>query len=107
MVLPLTRGAALFDAKKYFAALPLLASACDAKSYRACSYLGLMYEDGHGVPQNIVRAIGLFSRACDNGDGKGCNDLAILYDHGQGLQPKICLARLNALGQSMQRKLCF
>jgi len=79
------RGAALFESKHYFAALPLLASACDAKSYRACSYLGLMYEDGHGVPTNIVRAIGLFSQACDNGDGKGCNDLAILYDHGTGL----------------------
>lgn len=63
-------------------AAQLFTRACDGNYLIGCVHLGLMYEDGNGIPRNPARAAQLFTRACDGGDTVGCNNLGLMYQHG-------------------------
>jgi hypothetical protein len=43
--------------------------ACDSGDFSACNSLGLMYQEGDGVTQDLTRASAFFRRACDDGRG--------------------------------------
>jgi TPR repeat protein len=59
--------------------------ACDAGSPQGCGYLGFMYDNGYGVPQDVGLAVTLTERACDEGDAYGCAYLGYLHQVGRGV----------------------
>lgn len=46
--------------------------------------LGVIYQNGRGVPRDRTRAEAYFKRAAENGSNEGMNDLAWLYQHWPG-----------------------
>src|SRR5208337_3329426 len=51
----------------------------------AQTYLGTLYDFGHGVPQNYEQAALWYRKAADQGDAKAQTYLGILYDFGHGV----------------------
>ncbi len=47
--------------------------------------LGLMYRNGHGVPQDDAEAVKWYRKAAEQGNAKAQNDLGTLYSNGQGV----------------------
>ena len=60
-------------------------SACDSGDMISCYDLGVMYQGGQGVPQDLERAVILFQRSCDGGVGASCNNLGFMYELGAGV----------------------
>jgi TPR repeat protein len=58
----------------------------EAADPRAETYLGQMYENGYGVPQDYERAVYWFRRAAERGYASGQYHLGFMYHHGRGLQ---------------------
>ena len=52
----------------------------------AQSNLGLMYEKGHGVPQDYVAAIGWYRKAAEQGLAIGQSNLGVMYTNGLGVE---------------------
>ena len=44
-----------------------------------CTRLGLMYDAGDGVTQDLARAASLYQQACDGEDVLGCYSLGVMY----------------------------
>lgn len=59
-----------------------LASAGDVN---AQLYLGFMYADGQGVPQNYIHAATWTRRAAEQGDDRAQNNLGVMYEDGHGV----------------------
>ncbi|QPF88251.1 sel1 repeat family protein [Bradyrhizobium genosp. L] len=51
----------------------------------AQTYLGFLFETGHGVPQNYTEAAMWYRRAATQGDSLAQYSLGLLYDRGQGV----------------------
>ncbi len=49
--------------------------ACDRGEADGCTNLGVLYEDGKGVPQDQAQAAAYYRRGCEGGSTQGC-DLA-------------------------------
>src|SRR5687768_9064727 len=49
----------------------LFGRACDAGHGEACAGLGLLVQDGIGVPDDDARALEIYGRGCDLGAGVG------------------------------------
>jgi hypothetical protein len=47
--------------------------------------LGLMYDNGHGVPQNYTEAVKWYRMAAEQGNADAQNNLGTMYQHGQGV----------------------
>ena len=62
-----------------------LSQACDAGDMQSCDDLGLRYESGLDVTQDLERAVSLFQRACDGELMLGCNHLGSMYRTGAGV----------------------
>lgn len=54
--------------------------------------LGMMYEQGEGVPQNRAEAIKWYQKAADQGHPSAQSDLAYLYEHGEGVPQDLAKA---------------
>ena len=67
----------------YVRALSYLQKAADAGASRAVYHLGVLYEDGLGVPEDLPRAIGLFERAADADEYFAILHVARLYADGR------------------------
>ena len=52
---------------------------------RAQFFLGLMYYNGKGVPQDYKEAVKWFSLSAEQGDSEAQFNLGIMYDEGQGV----------------------
>ena len=48
-------------------------------------YLGVMYDNGQGVPQNYARAVKWYRKAAKKEYAKAQNNLGVMYDNGQGV----------------------
>jgi TPR repeat protein len=48
--------------------------------------LGLLYVDGHGVPQNLVEAVNWFRRAAEQDYAPAQHNLGAMYGSGQGVK---------------------
>jgi TPR repeat protein len=46
--------------------------ACDGGHLEGCFRLGLLFDDGRGVPQDRARAEDLYAKACKGGEASGC-----------------------------------
>ncbi len=58
---------------------------CDQGDPRACTNLGVMFENAQGVYRDEVKAAELYSRGCDGDDSLGCTYLGFLYQGGRGV----------------------
>lgn len=47
--------------------------------------LGLMYANGHGVPQDYKAAVEWYGKAAQQGDALAQNNLGVMYDNGRGV----------------------
>ncbi|MCY3593818.1 MAG: tetratricopeptide repeat protein [Bacteroidetes bacterium] len=52
---------------------------------RAQKNLGVMYENGHGVPENYQEALNWYRRAAEQGDTTAQRNLGNMYDNGKGV----------------------
>ena len=48
-------------------------------------YLGNMYHDGQGVPQDYVEAVAWYRKAADQGDAEAQYNLGVMYENGEGI----------------------
>ena len=69
----------------YDAALPWVRYAADAGDTDAMSNLGLLYENGQGVPQDCAKAAELYQKAADAGNPRALKYLGVLYKNGWGV----------------------
>ncbi len=58
---------------------------CQTSPAAACTDRGMMYFNGQGVTQDLVKAVEFFRQACDRKDALGCFDLGVAYDYGAGV----------------------
>ena len=63
----------------------LKAKASHGDTVAECT-IGVMYQQGHGVPQDYVQAAKWFQRAAKHGQGDAQFCLGELYQHGQGVK---------------------
>ena len=59
---------------------------------RAQYDLGLMYDQGQGVPQSDREAIYWYGRAADQGEPRALYNLGLMYLNGQGVPPDLIKA---------------
>ena len=60
-------------------AVRLYQQACDGGSMLECQLLGIMYETGNGVTQDLGNAVMLFQKACDGEMMESCYRLGVMY----------------------------
>ncbi len=58
---------------------------CDLGDARACTNLGVMFENGQGVYRDGVKAAELYRSGCDGDDSLGCTYLGFMYQGGSGV----------------------
>jgi uncharacterized protein len=85
---------ALYEAKEYRKAFPLMKEAAELGSLQAMSILGSMYLLGRGVPENGAQAVKWLKQAVDAGFDGAVSVLGMAYATGSaGIRIDIPLAR--------------
>ena len=82
-----------YQAKDYATALQLFKQADQKGHMKAARYLGLMYENGYGVPKDIREAVRWYQRAADLGDVTGTYYLGLCYEEGKGVKQDFAKAK--------------
>ena len=82
VALLLLAGVASAQTAQDVAALRKQAQAGDAS---AQNNLGVMYEDGTGVPQDDTQAVAWYRKAADQGDASAQYNLGLMYANGTGV----------------------
>jgi len=65
--------------------LQLLMSACEAKHVGGCSNLGIAFEYGDGVEEDLGKAATYYRYACGGGLVAACSNLGRMYAYGRGI----------------------
>ena len=78
-------GRALMAADKNEEAVEFSQKGCDFGDRMACNSLGLSYETGRGVSQDLPKAVQLYTQACEAKNGISCRNLGSLMLEGKGL----------------------
>jgi uncharacterized protein len=81
----LGQGVAAFKRQDYVAASRSFIPLAERGDASAQSYLGFMFENGRGVPQNYTEAAMWYRRAAEQGDSLAQYSLGLLYDKGFGV----------------------
>jgi TPR repeat protein len=81
----LGQGVAAFKRQDYVAASRNFIPLAERGDASAQSYLGFMFENGRGVPQNYTEAAMWYRRAAEQGDSLAQYSLGLLYDKGFGV----------------------
>ena len=74
-----------YDRGDYTLAVPLIRSLAEQGDALAQGMLGVMYEEGQGVPQNSQEAAKWFRKAAEQGEAHSQYVLGKLYDEGKGV----------------------
>lgn len=72
---------ALWNQKRYTEAIPLFDQTCAAGNANSCYRIGLIYDFGAGVAQDLNRAELFYSKSCNAGNGTACYHLGTLRDY--------------------------
>jgi TonB family protein len=80
---PLEDGQAAYDRKEYTTALRLWRPLAEQGLARAQNNLGVMYENGRGVRQDIIEALKWYRLAAEQGYAGAQNNLALIYAIGR------------------------
>jgi uncharacterized protein len=76
---------AAYGSGDYATALRLIRPLAN-QGYAAAQYdLGIMYDNGQGVPQNYAEAVKWYRLAADQGYADAQSDLGAMYEHGRGV----------------------
>ena len=78
-------GAAAYEAKKYALALSKWLEAAEQGYASAQNNLGVMYNDGRGVPQNYAEAVKWYRLAAEQGYALAQFGLGVMYHEGRGV----------------------
>ena len=58
----------------------------DMNGYHWAQYMiGVFYEDGHGVEQEMARAVEWYTKSAEQGNSLAINSLGYCYDKGEGV----------------------
>jgi hypothetical protein len=85
-------GMSAAAAHNYVRAAEIFLPLAVAGDPRAQSYLGFMYQNGQGVPQNYMVSAGWYRCAADRGFANAQYQLGLLYDRGLGVPQDYVLA---------------
>ena len=83
---PLEDARAAYRKQDYTTALRLFRPLADQGDARAQIHLGVMYDNGQGVPQDYVQAVKWYRLAADQGDAGAQTLLGFMYNLGRGVQ---------------------
>lgn len=78
-------GSHAYDSRDYATALRELRPLAEQGDVRAQNNLGVMYENGHGVPQDHAEAVRWFRAAAQQGNAIAQNNLGLMYRRGAGV----------------------
>ena len=81
-------GQAAYDRGDYAAALSLWRPLAEQGSARAQNNVGVLYENGKGVPQDVVEAVKWYRLAAEQGYAGAQNNLGLIYAIGRGGVPQ-------------------
>jgi TPR repeat protein len=81
----LKEGLEAYEQGDYATALKELRPLAEQGHAGAQFYLGVMYENGRGVPQDYKEAAKWFHKAAEQGDADAQNNLGVMYAEGQGV----------------------
>jgi TPR repeat protein len=81
---PYALGLEAYRAKNYTVALTKFLAVAEQGNADVRDYLGGMYRDGLGVPQDYHQAISWYQKAADLGDALGQSHLGYMYANGMG-----------------------
>jgi hypothetical protein len=79
------KGIAATEAGDYATAVKELLPLAEQGNAAAQYYLGLMYNDGNGVPQDHAEAVKWYRLAAEQGNTSAQFFLALMYDKGDGV----------------------
>lgn len=79
------KGVKAYERGKYKAALRQFRALAEEGHAGALFYLGLMYADGEGVPEDDRQAVSWYRKAAGQGDAQAQNNLGFMYDSGEGV----------------------
>ena len=79
------KGVAAFKSEDYATAQRGLKPLAEQGMPHAQFFLGLMHEDGKGVPKNNKTAVKWYRLAAEQGDALAQYNLGVMYEKGQGV----------------------
>jgi uncharacterized protein len=89
---PLQAGVAAYNARDYTAAARLLLPLAENGNAKAQTYVGFMFANGRGLPQNYVAAARWYRLASEQGVPVAQFMLGLMYDKGHGVPQDYVLA---------------
>ena len=89
---PLENGVAAYDEGNYSSAMQLWLPLAEQGDVVAQFNVGIMYDKGHGVPQDAVEAARWYQRAAERGDVISQFKLGLMYAEGDGIAQDYDLA---------------
>jgi len=88
----LTEAKSAYEHGNYETAFGVLTPMADSGVPEAQYYLGLLYREGRGTPQDFQRAVELFQRASDQNAANATTALGIMYEVGSGVAKDLSAA---------------
>jgi TPR repeat protein len=76
---------AAFRRGDYATVRQLMKPLADAGNAKAQNYLGVLYDNGFGVPRDDAQAVAWYRKAADQGNAAAQSNLGRLYDNGHGV----------------------
>lgn len=86
-------GYAAYKSGYYQRAINLWLPLAEAGDARAQEFIGILYEEGHGVPKDVAKAIEWYERAASSGDMAAQYNLGRIYLKGELVEQDIDRAR--------------
>ena len=78
-------GVAAYQRGDYATALRLLRPLAEQGDAKGQNWIGLMYENGHGVTRSKIRAVRWYRKAAEQGATNAQVNLAVMYAKGEGV----------------------
>jgi len=78
-------AASAFERKNYPVALKILTELAEQGDAKAQFNLGVMYDNGEGVPKDASQAVTWYRKAAEQGDAAAQFNLGVMYDNGEGV----------------------
>ena len=79
------KGVKAYERGKYKAALRQFRALAEEGHAGAQFYLGLMYDNGEGLPENAHQAVLWYHKAAEQGYADAQNNLGVMYEKGEGV----------------------
>ena len=86
------KGKALYDKGQYAEAVKLLSEAAEKGDALAQTYLGLCYDWGRGVDEDLAKAAELYRKAAKQGEMYAQRNLGLCYQYGRGVEKNLAEA---------------